>query len=201
MTDQEVEEWRDCHIDSRVKVSSLGRVRGVLGGIRALQPGRDGYPQLNIGGKARKVHRLVCIAFHGPAPTPGHEVAHGNGIRHDNRADNLRWATRSENTRDSVKHGTCAILRRTPEGLNCAAKLTWEQVDEIKNLYATGDYLQREIAAMFGVSKSIVQAINAGTRRATRPPPRPEVETTDAGTVRVEPVRAELAARRNEEPA
>ena len=35
--------------------------------------------------------------------------------------------------------------------------------------------------------------------KAADPPPRPEAETTDAGTVRVEPVRAELSARRQEE--
>lgn len=43
------------------------------------------------------LHILVCEAFHGSKPTPKHEVNHKNGNKHDNRASNLEWATRSQN--------------------------------------------------------------------------------------------------------
>lgn len=59
-----------------------------------------------------KVHRLMCEAFYGPCP-PGHEVRHLNGVRTDNRIENLRWGTGSENIRDTIEHGTHNYASRT----------------------------------------------------------------------------------------
>jgi hypothetical protein len=42
------------------------------------------------------VHRLVLLAFVGPCPA-GHEVLHLNHQPADNRLENLRYGTRSEN--------------------------------------------------------------------------------------------------------
>lgn len=39
------------------------------------------------------------------------------------------------------------------------AKLTWEQVREIRKLYQTGEYFQRELGEMFGVSSPAIQGI------------------------------------------
>lgn len=44
-----------------------------------------------------RVHRIVCTAFHGEAPTPQHIVDHINTNRQDNRPENLRWLTKLEN--------------------------------------------------------------------------------------------------------
>lgn len=44
-----------------------------------------------------KVHRLVCEAFHGPAPEGKHVVIHINENSHDNRPQNLKWGTQKEN--------------------------------------------------------------------------------------------------------
>jgi len=44
-----------------------------------------------------KIHRAVCEAFHGCAPSPRHVVLHLNEDGLDNRPDNLRWGTRKEN--------------------------------------------------------------------------------------------------------
>ena len=43
-----------------------------------------------------RIHRLMALAFI-PNPENKQEVDHINRIRHDNRVENLRWATRSEN--------------------------------------------------------------------------------------------------------
>src|SRR3546814_7109206 len=55
-----------------------------------------------------EVHRLVCEAFHGPAPD-GQQAAHKDGVRTNCYASNLRWATPASNTADKYGHGT--ILR------------------------------------------------------------------------------------------
>jgi hypothetical protein len=79
-------------------------------GRRALnkQIEKDGYlyVRLQKNGKrlVRRVHALVCLAFHGPY-TVGQETRHLNGDRKDNRAENLRWGTRQENATDRLKHG------------------------------------------------------------------------------------------------
>ena len=45
----------------------------------------------------RKVHQLVCEAFHGPCPFEGAVVLHRDENPHNNRPDNLRWGTQKEN--------------------------------------------------------------------------------------------------------
>lgn len=44
-----------------------------------------------------KVHRLVCEAFHGPAPKGMEIVIHIDEDATNNKADNLKWGTQKEN--------------------------------------------------------------------------------------------------------
>lgn len=126
----DIEIWKDIpEWEGRYQASSLGRIRSVprfkrhksrngewfdmpLKG-RVLRPGthENGYKivalsDLATGRKPRtfRVHRLVCLAFHGAPTGERQEVAHGNGVRDDNRAANLRWATRAENFADMKRH-------------------------------------------------------------------------------------------------
>lgn len=50
------------------------------------------------------VHRLVALTFIGPPP-PNSEVCHNDGDPGNNRLENLRYGTRSENVLDQVRHG------------------------------------------------------------------------------------------------
>lgn len=47
--------------------------------------------------RPRKVHQLVCEAFHGPKPFPEAVVIHLDEDALNNRPENLRWGTQKEN--------------------------------------------------------------------------------------------------------
>jgi hypothetical protein len=61
---------------------------------------KEGYRRVTLckdGNKFyKRVNRLVCTAFH-PNPENKPQVNHRNGIKWDDRFDNLEWATESEN--------------------------------------------------------------------------------------------------------
>lgn len=61
--------------------------------------------------KTRQVHRLVAQAF---IPNPENKpcVNHKNGIRHDNRVENIEWCSYSENNKY-----TYSVLKRKPSML------------------------------------------------------------------------------------
>ena len=94
----------------RVIFSSDGRCWPVSGQVRTPRMGNRGYLVVSIGDSQRgwrnwPVHRLIALAFHGTRP-PGMDVCHNNGDRVDNRAENLRYDTRSANILDAVGQGT-----------------------------------------------------------------------------------------------
>lgn len=122
------------------EVSNMGRVRsllrrvdaeGVTGGprhykSRVLRPGVvRGYESVRLstqeGYASFKVHTLVLLAFKGPKPH-GLVCRHLNGVKRDNRPENLEWGTHAENGEDAVRLG------EKPRGENHHnAKLTDEQ--------------------------------------------------------------------------
>lgn len=73
-----------------------------------------------------RVHTLVLTTFVGPRPD-GMVCCHGNGIRTDNRLENLSWDTISANNFDAVKHGNHRQTRKThcPQGHPYDESNTW----------------------------------------------------------------------------
>src|SRR3546814_5128354 len=99
-----------------------------------------------------EVHRLVCEAFHGPAPD-GQQAAHKDGVRTNCYASNLRWATPASNTADKYGHGTILRGARHPR-----AKLT---PDGARHIRSSGRS-SRVMAEEFGVSLSVIKAGRSG---------------------------------------
>jgi hypothetical protein len=104
--------WRDVPSVPRILVSSEGRVMHIpyrspmpKGGDRPYggQPHfgvwskQDARFIVLVDGKTHKIHRLVCEAFHGPAPFDGAVVMHLDENAANNRASNLKWGTQKEN--------------------------------------------------------------------------------------------------------
>lgn len=101
----------------RVLVNRHGHSRLWRGRIRALVPDRTGYLAVRIHERGYAVHRLILEAFVGPCPG-GMETLHRNGVRDDNRVENLTWGTPSENGFDRVRHRTHpkVLLTHCPRG-------------------------------------------------------------------------------------
>jgi len=109
----------------------------------------DGERQHCVG-----AHRLVCEAWHGPAPTNRHEPAHWDGDRLNNRFANLRWATPAENSADKIRHG------RSGRGeANAHAKLSDADVAIIRASVRGRRGEQLELARRYGVSESCISEI------------------------------------------
>ena len=51
------------------------------------------------------VHRIVCRAWHGPPPTPKHQVNHIDGDKTNNHPENLEWVTQTENMKHAWRTG------------------------------------------------------------------------------------------------
>lgn len=64
----------------------------------------DGYAKMRVFDQAFQVHRVVYALHHGAWPE-GH-IDHINGVRADNRPENLRSVTRTENNRNQKRHST-----------------------------------------------------------------------------------------------
>ena len=60
-----------------------------------------GYKTARISGKSYKLHRLAWLYVHGSMPV--NDIDHINGIRHDNRIENLRDVTRKTNLENQTK--------------------------------------------------------------------------------------------------
>ncbi|MBM6630318.1 HNH endonuclease [Mammaliicoccus vitulinus] len=87
-------------------------------------------------------HSLVALAFIGERPENYH-VCHIDGDLTNNKLTNIRFDTASQNAIDIYRYG-----KKSGTG-----KLSIEQVLEIRQLYTTGKYSQRELAQEFNVSR------------------------------------------------
>lgn len=65
---------------------------------------RNGYIRIKIGNKYSSAHRIVWETFVGPIPD-NMIVDHINGIRDDNRLENLRVVSQSENMENAYRNG------------------------------------------------------------------------------------------------
>lgn len=90
--------------------SNTGRVFGPRGPLSTPATKR-GYLTCSVRASGKKVtttvQRLVLEAFKGPAPSPAHEANHINGVKADNRPENLEWVTRQGNVDHAWANGLC----------------------------------------------------------------------------------------------
>jgi hypothetical protein len=133
-------------IDREVKHYIDGFIRKYKGSVKKVRLSTDGYLKCNLKNDGKRfdfrVHRLVAEAF-----IPNNEnkpiINHKNGIKTDNRVDNLEWCTISEN----VLHATKNRLIKT--------KLNDSEALEIFNSILS----IRKLGEIYSVNASIIWRI------------------------------------------
>jgi hypothetical protein len=184
------EEWKPVlGFEEYYEVSSAGRFKRIKPS-RGTQPGKilkpnlgkRGYYQVTIrtdqGRHELYLHSIVASAFLGSRPE-GYDVNHIDGNKHNNRAENLEYATRKSNIQHAVLRG----LTRTGESC-CNAKLRNADVAVIRKLFPSMH--PADIARIYRVSPATIWDIVRGRtwkylREATGS--RPDVPPQDGETV------------------
>ena len=133
-----------------------------------LKPGiaKDHYPSVPLTDKNGKpktqlIHRLIAKAFI-PNPSSLPVVNHKNGIKTDNRIENLEWVTYKENSQHAIKIGLFKGRHKDVIGTNNPkAKLTEVQVKEIRRLKKEG-MTYSQLSKRFGILGGSIWLILVG---------------------------------------
>lgn len=106
------------------------------------------------------IHRLILETFIGICP-PGMECRHLDGNPKNNRLDNLLWGTRSENSKDSVKHGVCPLskMKGFNHYLTKRAGLNDLKIRIIIKLIKDKYLTYKEIGEIFHISQATISNI------------------------------------------
>lgn len=164
--------WKDIPgYEGRYQASTEGQIRGVdrtmkispkdgkaaymrivKGRVLRTCPGSNGYPyvglrEMQMADKAVwcPVPHLVALTFMGPRPN-GTVICHADADKNNNRLDNLRYDTQTENNLDKYRIG------------GKCGKLSIEQVKDIKRRLTRGES-KSSIGRAFGVSKTAIYYI------------------------------------------
>jgi DNA-binding transcriptional regulator YiaG len=151
------EVWKDIeNFENKYQVSTLGQIRSIVKEpkILKLQEYKGRY-RVTLGRKTYKVHRLVAQTFVSNLHNKDH-VNHDDGIRTNNRSNNLSWMTHRENQKHAVEYDLKCKGDNHPN-----AKLTCKTVKQIRSLKSI-KVSTSKIAEQFHISITTVNLILRG---------------------------------------
>lgn len=168
------EQWKyiEGH-ENEYLVSNFGRIASIprkrtKGGLLKPQIGKWGYEHVCIREKGKyklhKVHRLVAKAFL-PNPKNFPQVNHINGIKTDNRVENLEWCSAKHNSKEAHRLG---LQNPSDKQKEIARKICLEQksikVIAIKSGYSEVFDSISEAGRQLNISPSCISRVIKGLR-------------------------------------
>jgi len=151
-----MEIWKTHKVYNSIQVSNLGNVRNALTfEIKKQHISDTGYYKCNAKGsngwKTLRVNRLIADMFcENQNNLPF--VDHINGIKTDNRAENLRYITQSDNLKGRF--------------ISKSKRLSTNEVIEIKRKLSEKTTTHKELANKYGTTYKNISNINVGIRHA-----------------------------------
>lgn len=108
---------------------------------------------------SKRIHRLIAQAYI-PNPLNFPCINHKNGIKTDNRIENLEWCTYSENNIHALRHGLRKVSSLRGEAIG-NSKLKTNQIREIRRLRREGSTL-KSIGNIYNVSFRTIWDVTSG---------------------------------------
>lgn len=151
-----MEIWIKAFKSDLYEVSNLGRVKSLNKNkknknfkFQILKPilNNRGYNMITIDGKMQKLCRLILKSF---TEDSSLQVNHKNGIKTDDRLENLEWCTASENIIHAYKNN---LIKKG--SLHHKSKLSEKKAKQI----FFDERSERDIAKDYGISQATVNRI------------------------------------------
>ena len=108
----EIELWFNIPEHEDYQASSNGRIRNKKGKILKPAKNNKGYYMVVLDAHTYLVHRLIAKTYL-PNLDNYKVVNHINGIKEDNRVENLEYTTQKDNCKKAWKQGLCETVRQS----------------------------------------------------------------------------------------